>query len=559
MSDLLQGTELTPMQNENLKMITGSGNLLLNVVNDVLDFSKLATGNVEIDIKRSNLQETLNATVHSIDMKAQARCLSLRTFYDVALPEYVHTDAHRLQQILFNLLGNAVKFSNQGGTIELGVKVIANGSCTCFKEDLDSLDNHSKFRSMSRASGIFGSSQSFSPYDQDYDIQSEDKAFHNSERCCPHVQQDTPDVPSDLGEPKHWLRLVVKDYGKGIKESEFENIFKPFRQESKYIERQHGGTGLGLAITAKLVKAMEGEISVNSQFGEWTEFTVDLPLREEPVEPKKLGQNLVDVQVVLVDSDMSSYDRLRHIFQECGVSCVSLPYMKAITKKVITSSPLVCLIHEDFYDHESYESLLHDCPEAKLVTFGPKYAVKDSPLHVRAPVALLPCVLMNTLCSVLPEIASVVQPSASSALDVSSKKHACDISQLRVLVAEDNHINQKVMTRMLDKLGVKEVIMVDNGQKAVDAVGDTDHYDVVLMDMQMPVMDGIQACRIITGNQRSSKGTKPKIVFVSANVNCEDEFASVGAWDSVSKPFKIDTIRACLEKVAATKETEAYR
>lgn len=543
------------MQNDNLKMITVSGNLLLNVVNDVLDFSKLATGNVEIDTKRSNLQETLNATVHSIDMKAQTRCLSLRTIYDATLPEYVHTDAHRLQQILFNLLGNAVKFSNQGGTIEFGVKVVASGWCSCIEEKCGSPDSPSKSRRMSRGSRMFGSNQSFSPYDQDYDIQSDETSFHNSDRCCPQIHQDAAKTHNDRNEPKHWLRLVVKDYGEGIKESEFENIFKPFRQESKYIERQHGGTGLGLAITAKLVKAMEGKISVNSQFGEWTEFAVHLPLREEPVKPKDLGQKLADVQVVLIDSDMSSYERLRDIFQECDISCLSLPYMSGISKKPFTSSRLVCLIHEDFYDHESYESLLHQYPRAKLVTFGPNYAAKDSPLHVRAPVTLLPCVLMNTLHSVLPEIASVVKHSSASDLDATAELNSCDISQLRVLVAEDNHINQKVMARMLDKLGVKEVIMVDNGQKAVDAAGNTGYYDVVLMDMQMPVMDGIQACRIIMGNQHRER-SKSKIVFVSANVACEDEFASVGAWDSVSKPFKIDTIRACLQKVAGAKENE---
>lgn len=100
---------MSPLQKENMKMITASGNLLLNVVNDVLDFSKLATGNLEIDTKRSNLQEALDATVHAIDMKARTQYLKLHTVYDPQLPEYVETDTHRIQQILFNLLGNAIK------------------------------------------------------------------------------------------------------------------------------------------------------------------------------------------------------------------------------------------------------------------------------------------------------------------------------------------------------------------------------------------------------------------------------------------------------------------
>jgi len=563
MSDILQGTDLTPMQNDSLKMITGSGNLLLSVVNDVLDFSKLASGNVEIDLKRSNLQETLDATVHSIDMKAQTQFLTLRTIYDPALPEYVTADSHRLQQVLFNLLGNAVKFSKQGGIIEFSAKVVTVDVTVDQEEErhrsvVEYIPEESGM--LRRASDLFGSNKSLCPCTLDDETETFRYNTGRATRSCPHLAS-LADVRSPItaAQPGRCIRIVVKDYGQGIKEEELENIFQPFRQESKYIERQHGGTGLGLSITAKLVEAMGGEIYVNSRVGEWTEFAVDLPYPEEPVKPKDLGRQLGDTQVILVDSDMASYQRLKTIFEECGISCLARPSMYGLDNEAFSSSRIVCLIHEDFYDAEEYELLLQAHPETHLVTFGPAYSVKESCVHIRSPTSLLPCVLVNTICTALPMPQTSAETCASPGKQISekvdiSRVRLCDITALRVLVAEDNHINQKVMARMLERLGVKSVTMVENGQLAVDAASKID-FDVILMDMQMPVMDGIQACRIITGNQHSKK-SKVKIVFVSANVACEDQFSSAGAWDSVSKPCKIDNIRQCLHRVAAAKDRE---
>ena len=121
----MKDTTLNPMQEESLRMIVASGDLLLATVNDVLDFAKLETENIETDVKRSSLHETLSAILYSIESKAQDRQLSIKTMYDTALPEFVQMDSRRVQQILFNLLGNAIKFSNNGSVVEFSVGMVA--------------------------------------------------------------------------------------------------------------------------------------------------------------------------------------------------------------------------------------------------------------------------------------------------------------------------------------------------------------------------------------------------------------------------------------------------
>lgn len=556
MADLLSTTDLSPVQEDTIEMITASGKLLLQVVNDVLDFSKLTSGNVEIDVKSTNLQETLDSVVHSINIEAQREFLALRTIYDTVLPNYIQTDGQRLQQILFNLFGNAVKFSNKCGEIEFTVKVVS----------MDSHDEHSTEKS---DGGPTGTTKSLGTEPFRYIFhhnQPKDTTMRISAGGCPYktqaaattqIKEEYCNIAATPASRK--LRLVVKNYGVGIKESEFENIFKPFRQASSYIGRRHGGTGLGLSITAKLVKALGGDISVNSQVGEWTEFTVDLPLSVEITEPSDLGLDLQDIQVILIDSDMKSLERLNTVFQECGIACVARASMEGLSDVTVLSGRTISMVHEELYDAASYDTFLQFHPGANLITFGPNHCVEETSVHIRAPATLLPCVLMDTLRSALRtsnafESLALHQKLKINAVSEPNKVPVRDISKLHVLVAEDNIVNQKVIARMLNKMGVEFFDLVENGQKAVDAVNENDiPYDVILMDMQMPVMDGIQACRIILGNQKSKSKSAPlaKIIFVSANVSSGADYSTVGAWDCVPKPFKMDQIRECLQKVVA--------
>lgn len=173
LSSLLQETELSPQQAETVRMIVASGDLLLTVVNDVLDYSKLESGNVDIEIRRCNLQDTFQSIVHSIELKSANKGLKIQTTYDPALPEHVHTDSRRLQQILYNLLGNAVKFSEDNGRVDV--------SATIIEKD----ENCPKTGQNACSSGA-------------------------------SVAEYPKILPSNHEE--RILRLVVKDYGKGIEE-----------------------------------------------------------------------------------------------------------------------------------------------------------------------------------------------------------------------------------------------------------------------------------------------------------------------------------------------------
>jgi CheY-like chemotaxis protein len=202
----------------------------------------------------------------------------------------------------------------------------------------------------------------------------------------------------------------------------------------------------------------------------------------------------------------------------------------------------ICLVHEDLYRSEPYECLAATA-KSVLLTFGPKFSVKEARGHYRSLLQMLPSVLMRSMSAYLETLPQLSQMAAN---DTSTSSVPVSYADLKVLVAEDNLVNQKVLLRMLEKLGVTKVDMVDNGQKAVDQEA-LDTYDIILMDMQMPVMDGIEACRLIV--ERHDERPKPKIVFVTAHVenSFKLEAARAGSSGYLSKPFNIKEIEKCFQ------------
>jgi len=384
---------------DSIQMIATSGDLLLAVVNDVLDYSKLASGNVDISLEPTSIRQCLQPLLHNLGVKAAEQGqLQLRTRIAPEVTEGpIETDGRRLQQILYNLLGNAVKFGKNGGHIDFDVSVEGSSATTT-------------------------ESKRTEDYGHTEDTRSED------ERSLASV------LPT--------LCFRVKDYGKGIASDELAKIFEPFQQASTNSPTD-GGTGLGLAITSRLVGALGGTISVESEFGKYCEFTVRMPLKEcqEP-----------------------------------------LPTIQA--------SPVISKRNSSFGSQE-----------------------KDVTFHVEPTVAL---------------------------------------ADLRVLIAEDNKVNQKVLSRTLSRIGVEDWDIVDNGKLAVTASEKKD-YDVIFMDWQMPVMDGLEATRQIRerGNGEVDASVhQPRIIFLTAHAfpDYEEQAASVRADGFISKPFKKQTIESVLER-----------
>jgi signal transduction histidine kinase/CheY-like chemotaxis protein len=517
LSSLLLDTELQPMQEESMRMIVTSGDLLLTVVNDVLDYSKLESGNVEINVIRSNLQETLNNIVQSMETRGQPKKLAIRTKYDPAISEYVYMDYRRVQQILFNLLSNAIKFSFEGGVIELSA-VLAR--------------------------------------------ESDSNALTSAAADDKNPQESSPNEGNIL-------RFIVKDYGRGIEKKDFETIFQPFRQASAETERVYGGTGLGLAVTSRLIKSLGGRINVDSQEGEWSQFTVDLPFQDAPVDVSLLSNRLENTTVLLFDDDSENVAAMTQVFRRCSLSFFIFTSMSEMEKLLTGAGSLspsrryICLVQENLYDAAAVRQLEMHAPYV-LLSHGPKYTVKDSKGHYRSLTNVLPSILLESFAASMDQVSTIVRrPSAELRVRHSAKlpSGGGNVGDLRILIAEDNKINQKVLLRILKRLHYENVDVVDDGKQACDKELEKE-YDVILMDIQMPVMNGIEACRIIMGRgsgdgvedhkEEADSRPKPRIIFVTAHVAdvFEAECREAGGVDFLPKPFNIGDIENCLQRNA---------
>jgi signal transduction histidine kinase/ActR/RegA family two-component response regulator len=499
LSSLLQDTDLNPMQEESMRMIVNSGDVLLTVVNDVLDYSKLESGNVEIMIQRCNLQETLNSVVHSIQTQGLSKNLSVRTFYDAAICEFINTDGRRLQQILYNLLGNAIKFSKDGGVVELGISLCS----PC-------------------ASQV---GNSYSPERED------------SELVKAHGSEDKV------------LRFEIKDYGKGINTEDFVRIFQPFRQASAETEALYGGSGLGLAIATKLVYRLGGSISVESEEGNWSKFTIDFPFDDTPADIEGISARLKKATIFLVGDEEETAEQVGYMFRQYNVDFARFSNLGELEATIAMKGTLsrdrsyICLVHEDLYDRGIHK-VLTSCEHSILLTFGPTYGVKEAQGHFRSLVHMLPSVLMKRLVVYVQEVRKA--PRDLVRLDSNIAATIVPYHEFRVLIAEDNLINQKVLSRMLKKLGVTNLTIVDDGEKAVESEA-AEAFDVIFMDMQMPRMDGIDACRHI--DVRQGGHPKAKVVFVTAQVSqsFKVECRVAGAVGFIAKPCKIRDIENCFQ------------
>lgn len=547
MSSLLledsEEAEMDPMLADSIRMIYTSGELLKAVVDDVLDYAKLESGAFLVDIKPIKLQDTLDSVVHSISQKVLEKNIRLRTHFSPTLPEMIETDSRRLQQVLFNLLGNAGKFSKNDSVVELIVEVI-----------------------------------------------------HAS-----NTEEQYTSVPSRI------IRFAVKDYGKGIDSKDFEKIFKPFSQASKETQNVYGGTGLGLSITSKLVNRLGGSISVDSELDKYAQFTVDLPMQvDHLVDVQDVSKHLENVTIVVVEPKIE-YDysfteypitkefhplskEVSTVFGLNVIRCNTLEeaFDSISSRDSHCDDHIAFIVHEDLYNHDADLKLSAQLGRSgfTLMTHGPNYLVENTKKrHFKSLARIFPVTLLRTIASHIESNKADVQsslsnhaaatglfttlssqqaeashnthnahtPSASNGASGSTSETTTTKPEqrrlprkfdLKVLYAEDNLVNQKVLSRVLNRAGITDITIVDDGKKAVD-LSATIKFDCIFMDMQMPIMDGMEATQIIMGRDPGAK-----VIFVTAHAL--DEFKSransVGATSFISKPFRVSDIEKVLEE-----------
>eukprot|EP00537_Pseudo-nitzschia_pungens_P011229 CAMPEP_0172393354 /NCGR_PEP_ID=MMETSP1061-20121228/9230_1 /TAXON_ID=37318 /ORGANISM="Pseudo-nitzschia pungens, Strain cf. pungens" /LENGTH=1391 /DNA_ID=CAMNT_0013124391 /DNA_START=71 /DNA_END=4246 /DNA_ORIENTATION=- len=565
MSSLLLETDnLNEELLDMINMVYNSADLVQGVVNDVLDYAKIESGHFELDIQPIDLQATLNGVVHSISnkLRTQDKNVEVRTHYCGHLGKTMTTDGRRLQQVLYNILGNAAKFSREGTTIDLKVSILA-------------------------ASG---------------------------------GDNDKPDDPNDpelLSRAPHKIQFSIKDYGKGIDAKDFEKIFQPFSQASKETQTIYGGTGLGLSITKKIVSRLGGTISIKSEVGKYTEFIVDLPYEDGLKEISRYQEMMTDTSIVILDpterptiavsleeDEFAPFPPT--LIKQYGLTvlrCSSWGELESkLGLKANVKEKYVFLAHEDIEERQSFINIekLVGRDRCSWLTFGSETSLIQQ-RHIKTLTRVFPATLIDKLVQVIASQRgdgdsfndsnnSCAQSSGDSASEshgaeddqdetsFGSKKssstgdpailrHVCKIDDaieptsppptksrkkfvtrypsraLKMLIVDDNVINQKVLDRILKRLGVTDIHIVDNGKKAVD-ITETTSFDCILMDVEMPVMGGLEACRRIVARDKEAA----RVIFVTGHdiEDIKEKADAAGAFDYISKPLRMTEINSIL-------------
>ena len=301
---------------------------------------------------------------------------------------------------------------------------------------------------------------------------------------------------------------------------------------------------------------MGGVIAVDSVEAEWTEFVVELPFHDVEFNVEMAQQELSSATVLLVDDDPCRMERLKSCVSQLGMPYREFESMELAeefftkrTTPVPQDQNYLMLINEAIYDDETYE-LLSNIANVCQITFGPKYSVRSSCHHIRSPCRVLPSVLWRSF----KERLQSNRQRKSRTPSIASSVSAMNRYEFRILVAEDNTINQRVLHRMLSRMGVNDVTIVDDGQKALEACLQED-FDLIFMDMQMPVMDGLESCRAIMASPEIQ--LKPKVVFATAHASeaFEAECAAAGGSNFhgfLPKPFTIQEIEFCLDTIVSS-------
>ncbi|GGF92469.1 response regulator [Paenibacillus abyssi] len=483
MTGLLHETELTDEQREYTEIIRSSNESLLAILNDILDFSKIESGHMMLEHQPFELKPCVEDILDLFSSRTVGKDIELVSCVDPEIPQFVVGDVTRVRQVLVNLIGNAIKFTEKG---EIFVSVS--------KQSTDG---------------------------QDFE-----------------------------------LYFQVKDTGIGIPKDKHHRLFQSFSQAHDVTaSRKYGGTGLGLAICKQLVELMGGQIWVESDEGEGAtfHFTIRAKRAELFSENKNNAARLRQKRVLIVDDNSTNLRILKKSAERWGM------YVKAT---VSASEALSWIEQGEIFDLAIIDMLMAEMDGNQLGGKIRKHRTIES-----LPMIMLTSVGSNPsrvdLESVFSAVVSkpvrddhLLEVMLSSLFDRQAKPSRnkptvlLDANMgaklpLRILVAEDNAINQKLFLRILEKMGYTADVAA-NGLEALQSVTRL-HYDLVFMDVQMPVMDGLDAARNITNSLGDTK--RPVIIAVTANARQEDreQCLAAGMHDYISKPLRIEEVQRLLE------------
>lgn len=480
MTSLLLTTKLDEQQRDYTSTAAASSESLLELINDVLDYSKIDAGHIEVEQVPFVLADAVVEPLEILSPMASGKGLELSYYLDPTLPPGIVGDRTRLKQVLLNLLSNAVKFTSQG-EVSLHVGRVAG-------------DN-------SR------------------------------------------------------VRFAVSDTGIGIAPEVQEKLFKPFVQADSSVTRRFGGTGLGLAICRRLVELMNGQIVVESTENQGSTFSFSLPLKEGVLEvspdPADPVASPAGINVLIVDDNLANRRFLHEQTKLWGMHPVSVG-SGADALKAMPGTPPFQLVLTDFQMPEMDGLTLAKRLRGLAPGPEPRILLLSSVMEAVPPDAepLLDGVLTKPLRPALLKQAIARALGGLPHQDLIHEQQPERTSQtMRILVAEDNLTNQKVLKLMFRKLGLAPRI-VSNGREAVEAVKEGG-YDLVFLDVQMAVLDGLEAAREIRG-YFAAKPVRPELVAITANAFKEDRESCFAAGMDfyIPKPITLDRLREAVEGAA---------
>ncbi|GAC1389889.1 MAG: hypothetical protein NVSMB31_06290 [Vulcanimicrobiaceae bacterium] len=498
MSELLLGTTMTEEQREYADTVNTSAESLLAVINDILDFSKLEAGKMELDSIPFSPLAIVEAMADILATQARRKGLSLVTYVAPDVPKAVAGDPNRLKQILLNLLSNAVKFTEKGNVII---------------------------------------------------------------RCV--VEQRAGDNVV--------LRFSITDSGIGLDEATKTRLFTPFSQADGSTSRRFGGTGLGLSIAKRLVTMMDGIIDVESVEGSGSTFFFTAKFAQlsddmAPV-PHEQMEIIAGSSALLVDDDKVSRDILMQYLASWGI---------AVDIAANAEEALELLNHaEENQTEYNFAIIDYFMPKVDGIELGQL-------IHGLKQYATMPLILVTAFdesgrgkVAVEAGFAGYLrkpmrQSSLYDAIAVATQRRELPVhprapvpvpvatlegSHLRILLAEDHPVNQRLALKQLSKLGY-DAVAVSDGQEAVNAI-EREHYDLILMDCQMPVIDGFEATRLIRKNETQT-GKHVPIIAMTANAMEGDREVCLAAGmdDYLAKPVQMTALRTVLERWTLEREAK---
>jgi signal transduction histidine kinase/ligand-binding sensor domain-containing protein/DNA-binding response OmpR family regulator len=489
MTELALDTDLSVEQREYMGIVKGSAESLLSLINDILDFSKIEAGKMDMDPVDFDIRESLGEALKTLAFRAHKKGLEIAFDIHSEVPNFVVGDSGRLRQVILNLVGNALKFTEKGEVV--------------------------------------------------LEVSVEETAL---DKVC--------------------LHFAVRDTGIGIPADRQAQVFEAFAQADSSTTRKYGGTGLGLAISVRLVHLMGGRIWLESEEGKGStfHFTTSFRSSEGTVLPQPVEvQELKDLRVLVVDDNSTNRRILETILKKWQMRPVAVPdgecALKALTDASRQGEPYsLILLDSEMPEMDGFTLVerIRQCPELTGATImmltssgGPGDTARCRELGIE--VYLMKPVRQSELLAATQRILGKYPAVVRRALAEEPAIHVVPPSQ--VLLVEDNLVNQKLADRLLTKRG-HTVTIANNGEECLAILAERS-FDFVLMDVQMPVMDGFEATRAIREKEKSFGGHVKIIAMTANSMQGDKEKCLVAGMDGyVSKPIRLPELLATMASLA---------